>query len=717
MSSKKQFAIPGGEALKSLFTLLFDSMFWVDEMGNVLQADQQSQLLLGVPADSGSLKHLFEITPLLTLIEWKKYWKELKKGKALSIRTEVMASGHTLLPSTLHLSFCPGEEQAAFIGIAPASSEPREKALQKLLKYQFAAGWWEWNTLTQRFKCSNYTADIFQLDKADRDTTLDQISKTLEGKLGAEQYSLLKQSAEAALKKMGGFSLNVKIDEQAYIIKSEVLTTSLRPFLMVGSIQQEQQSNAVVETPAKTEDSFSELLDQLNKVMDALPTSVFIIDKHKKIVSANAHARKQLGLKAYDIQGLPLLDLFTSDPLKQASYNQKLEVRSADGHHITLNASVKKLQLGEEALYIISSNPEIAAVQKENDLKAAQEKIKKLSDRLKEENLFLKQEISANYNFNNIITRSANYRKVLSQVARVADTDATVLIMGETGTGKELLARAIHSFSEREEGPMIKVNCAALPENLIESELFGHEKGAFTGANQQRKGRFELAHKGSIFLDEIGEMPLNLQSKLLRVLQEGEFERVGGAQTIKIDTRVIAATNRDLKSMVDKGTFREDLYYRLNVFPIQNLALRERPDDIPVLVEHFTRKFNKKFGKNVEKANKADLDRLRQYSFPGNIRELENIVERAIILSSGKKLNLKASFRPPKDNLPASSATENSKGMRSFEEMQRQYIVEALEKTKWRITGPQGAARLLDLKDRTLMSKMRKLGIKREDYV
>jgi len=302
---------------------------------------------------------------------------------------------------------------------------------------------------------------------------------------------------------------------------------------------------------------------------------------------------------------------------------------------------------------------------------------------------------------------------VLSQVAQVADTDATVLIMGETGTGKELLARAIHSFSEREEGPMIKVNCAALPENLIESELFGHEKGAFTGANQQRKGRFELAHQGTIFLDEIGELPLNLQSKLLRVLQEGEFERVGGTKTIKVDTRVIAATNRDLRSMAEKGEFREDLYYRLNVFPIKNLPLRERRDDIPVLVEHFTRKYNKKFGKTVEKASKADLKKLMNYDFPGNIRELENIVERAIILSPGKKLNLQSNLLT---SVEEDSSVAPNDDFPSFEEMQKNHILEALEKTKWRVTGPKGAARLLRLNDRTLMSKMRRLGINREDY-
>ena len=286
------------------------------------------------------------------------------------------------------------------------------------------------------------------------------------------------------------------------------------------------------------------------------------------------------------------------------------------------------------------------------------------------------------------------------------------MITGETGTGKELLARAIYSLSDRESGPFVKVNCAALPPGLIESELFGHEKGAFTGAFQQRKGRFEIANKGTIFLDEIGEMPLPLQPKLLRVLQEGEFERVGGTKAIKVDVRVIAATNRELEKMVEKGEFREDLFYRLNVFPIYNIPLRNRPEDIPVLIRHFVKKHCKQIGKTIGKIAQADIDLLMQYDFPGNVRELENLIERAVILTKGNKLNIRDSFVPsPKNNKPL------NKDFRSFEDMQRQHIVKALEQTKWRITGPKGAARLLGLKDRTLMSKMRKLGINREDYV
>jgi len=287
--------------------------------------------------------------------------------------------------------------------------------------------------------------------------------------------------------------------------------------------------------------------------------------------------------------------------------------------------------------------------------------------------------------------------------------NTTVLITGETGTGKELLARAIHKMSDRNEAPLIKVNCAALPESLIESELFGHEKGAFTGAISRKKGRFELADGGTLFLDEVGEMPLDLQAKLLRVLQEDEFERLGGTETIKVDVRLIAATNRNLEKMVAKGSFRADLYYRLNVFPIHNLALRKRRDDIPVLIEYFANKFAKRQGKKIKEINAVDLENLKSYDFPGNIRELENIVERAVVICNSETLNIPFDERRQK--------TSKKEGFATFEDMQRKHIVAALKRTGGRITGPDGAGKLLGLNDRTLMSKMRKLDIHKREYL
>ena len=333
--------------------------------------------------------------------------------------------------------------------------------------------------------------------------------------------------------------------------------------------------------------------------------------------------------------------------------------------------------------------------------------VEQLKDRLQTENVYLQEEIKLEHNFDEIISTSKSFKKVLRNVEQVAVTDATVLILGETGTGKELIARALHTTSLRKERPLVKVNCAALPENLIESELFGHEKGAFTGAFSRKQGRFELADRGTIFLDEIGDLPLDLQAKLLRVLQEGEFERVGGTQTIKIDVRVIAATNRNLEESTRSGAFREDLFYRLNVFPITLPPLRERPEDIPLLVNHFIKKYEGKLGKKISQVPQKVMKTLQAYHFPGNVREVENIIERAIILARDETLQLDESF----ELLESPAAPAENVG--TLAEIERSHIVSVLQETNWRIEGTKGAALRLGINPNTLRSRMQKLGIKR----
>jgi transcriptional regulator with GAF, ATPase, and Fis domain len=281
------------------------------------------------------------------------------------------------------------------------------------------------------------------------------------------------------------------------------------------------------------------------------------------------------------------------------------------------------------------------------------------------------------------------------------------MILGETGTGKELIARAIHAASSRKERPLIKVNCATLPANLIESELFGHEKGAFTGANDRLIGRFEVANGATLFLDEIGELPLDLQSKLLRVLEHGEFERLGSTRTLKTDVRIMAASNRDLEGEVEKGRFRKDLWFRLNVFPITVPPLRQRTDDIPLLVEHFLDKYSRKHGRKIHTISKQTMKRLQRYSWPGNVRELENLIERGVIGTSGVKLELAVPKTEESADIPIPDADQ------TLEEMERAYIMKVVEKTRWRIEGPQGAARILGLNPSTLRSRMQKLGIQR----
>lgn len=341
------------------------------------------------------------------------------------------------------------------------------------------------------------------------------------------------------------------------------------------------------------------------------------------------------------------------------------------------------------------------AIAVENTL--AFQELQEIKNQLAQEKAYLEEEIRSEH-FKGMVAVSAALREALKHVETVAPTDSTVLVFGETGTGKERIARALHDLSPRRERTFVKLNCAAIPTGLLESELFGHERGAFTGAILQKIGRFELAHQGTLFLDEVGDIPLELQPKLLRVLQEQEFERLGGTKTIKVDVRFVAATNRDLARMVADGRFRSDLYYRLNVFPIVLPPLRERPDGIPSLVRHFTQQFARRMGKRIESIPTATMDVLVRYPWPGNVRELQNVIERAVILSPGPTLQV------PLGDLKLDDEPTPLKAV-TLADAEREHILNALHKSDWVLSGPTGAAALLGMARSTLQWKMKKLGI------
>ncbi len=329
--------------------------------------------------------------------------------------------------------------------------------------------------------------------------------------------------------------------------------------------------------------------------------------------------------------------------------------------------------------------------------------IKQLTDQLQAERAYLQEEIKLEFNHENIVGRSNEIKYVFYKAEQIAGTDTNVLVLGETGTGKELVARAIHGLSMRKDRALVKMNCAALPSNLIESELFGHEKGAFTDAHAKRLGRFEIANGTTLFLDEIGELPLDLQPKLLQVIETGEFERLGSSDTISVDVRIVAATNRNLEAEVHKGTFREDLWYRLNIFPITMPPLRERREDIPLLVNYFIDKISKRLGKTISLVPVNVMDMLQNYHWPGNIRELENVLERAVINSSGPKLHLVDDLKKPNKDL--------TKANRTLADMEREYIMRVLEQTHWKVSGSSSASEILGLDRSTLRARMRKLDI------
>jgi PAS domain S-box-containing protein len=466
--------------------------------------------------------------------------------------------------------------------------------------------------------------------------------------------------------------------------------------------------------------------EKLSRLLDTAPDAIVELDSLLNILLMNVAARNALGA-AEGAPGDANLTAYLSEesaahlaeaiggltaPGKAASpvwIPEILTAVCADGTTFPAEATVSRADAGPASSFIL-------ILRNINDRLAAEKKIRSLNA----ETEWLREEIRSLSNVDDIIGASLPLMRVLKDVDQVAATDATVLVSGETGTGKELIARAIHGNSRRREEPMIRVNCAAIPEGLMESEFFGHEKGAFTGATQKREGRFALAHRGTLLLDEVAELPLDLQAKLLRVLQDGEFELVGGTATRKVDVRVIAATNRDLKSEVAAGRFREDLYFRLSVFPLLLPPLRERGDDVILLASRFVRMLSRRMGRSIHPLSSADKARLKRYSWPGNVRELQNVIERAVITAQGPRLNLDRALPetsgggqpavPPESDIAGGTRIFTAEEIQTLE---RENLLRALTFTGWRISGNNGAARLLGIPPSTLNSRLKSLGIRR----
>ena len=455
--------------------------------------------------------------------------------------------------------------------------------------------------------------------------------------------------------------------------------------------------------------------------------AIFWISRDGTIQHVNHAACERLGYAYHELVDHSILMVnrnFDSVSLEEAFDNIKKEGAVLfESTHYTKSGKAIPVEIATNSIEVEGQEFTCSIVrditerkQKEAALRGALFEIKALKEQLEAEKNLLEEEIKLQNNYEELISQNDQFRTVLQQVEQVAATASTVLITGESGTGKELIARIIHRLSKRNKRSIIKVNCAALPANLIESELFGHEKGAFTGAISTKVGRFELAHQGTLFLDEIGELPIELQAKLLRALQEGEIERLGGKEVIKVNTRIIAATNRDLKAEVEAGNFRADLYYRLHVFPIHLPPLRERLDDIPILVRHFCEKHASRIGKTISNIPQKVIAALQAYPFPGNIRELENIIERAMIVSKDGKLTIDGLLPAlPLQHQTTSTDSVIEPTLIALDEVQKQYIIKVLKHTNWQVSGEGGAAEILKMKPTTLASRMKKLGIKRSN--
>jgi chemotaxis protein methyltransferase CheR len=487
-------------------------------------------------------------------------------------------------------------------------------------------------------------------------------------------------------------------------------------------------------------------MDIINKILGSVREPILVLDPDLKVVKANPSFYQTFNVKPDATEGILIYDLGNRQwdipklrELLEDILPQNTKFHDFEVEHNFATIGRKIMHLNARRIYRAGNQTQLILLaiedvtERENykrhleelveertaELKVAKDdaekskllaetalfEIKKLKDQLEAERAYLQDEIKLEYNHENIIGQSNAMNYVLFKVEQIAGIDTNVLVLGETGTGKELVARAIHGLSQRKDRALVKMNCAVLPSNIIESELFGHEKGAFTGAHSRRLGRFEIANGATLFLDEIGELPLELQPKLLQVIETGEFERLGSSETIKVDVRIIAATNRNLEEEVGKGRFRDDLWYRLNIFPITMPPLRERMEDISLLVNFYVQKIAKRMGKTIEVIPERVMNALQNYHWPGNVRELENVLERGVINSSGPKLHLVDELKQPLKDLSISQ--------KPLAEVERDYIVQILEKTHWKVSGKNGAAEILGLNRSTLRARMRKLGIRK----
>lgn len=473
----------------------------------------------------------------------------------------------------------------------------------------------------------------------------------------------------------------------------------------------------------RAESELREREEKLKRLVESAMDAIVELDHDLNLINLNVAAEKVFGCKTREVIGTNFMKYLSADSCRKLTLlTHDLQSRPEGEQYLWIPGNLEALQLNgtlfpaEASLsrYEVRRKTYYTLILRNvNDRIEAERTIRSLTVEAE----YLREEIESLQNFGDVIGQCKALRKTMREVHQVAPTETSVLIQGETGTGKELIARAIHSASHRKDKPLIKVNCAAIPASLMESEFFGHEAGAFTGALKKREGRFELADGGTIFLDEIGELPLDLQAKLLRVLQEGEFERVGSSRTIKVNVRVIAATNRNLQNLIQEGKFREDLYYRIHVFPIHIPPLREREDDVILLARSFAEAFAKRMGRKLNPLGPGALMRLKSYHWPGNVRELQNVIERAVITSIDGNLNLEQAL----PEIPGELAQHSRAGeqldrvwrVEEFEQIEKQNLLRALGISGWRISGKDGAAELLGLKPSTLTSRMKALGIRR----
>lgn len=684
---------------------------WLDPEGNFIYANKAFCEQVGYTRDELADLNIFEVEPGLEKKHWKNRWKQLKKQKRLEILSTRRTRSGEELPVRLmlnHVDYGGKEFELAFAipqEGTKGSGELMELALLSLRQAKEMVYWLTPDGTLFFFNDTFCEKLGYERREVEGKRLLDFMSGATEEKF------------EVVWKKLSAGEVVELEREMTHKDGHTIPVEATASLVKFGDKEYSCTTMRDVSARKRREGQLRLAFESIQQG----PEMVFWLNPDGTFRFFNEAFQKKTGYARKAIEQMRILDFFpqfAEDAFTEGwerlrsdgTLSSEMLMTLKDGSQISVESNVSLVRVGDEEY----SSTVLRDITKRKDnqlkLKRQLEEIERLRRQLEAENIQLKEDIKVERGVTNIISRSPRYKPVLRQIGQVAETDATVLVLGETGTGKELVAKAIHQLSNRSDRPMIKINCGALLANLIESEFFGHEKGAFTGAFQRKIGRFETAHQGTLFLDEIGELPLDLQSKLLRVLQEGEFERVGGNETISVNVRVIAATNRNLEELSQKGKFRQDLYYRINVFPIHNIPLRDRKEDIPILVKHFIGKYNKKLGKKVEEVPQAVMENIMLYEFPGNVRELENIVERAVILSQGKRFSIDFEFKRKRKN-------GKEKVFPSMEQLQQEHILKALRRANGKITGKGGAAELLGMKDKTLYSRMTKFGIKKMDFL
>lgn len=678
-------------------------VMWISESGEIVFANKAWCKQLNYAKNELQGMKIFDINPRLTEEKWKAHWQEVSEKKVVNFTTIHQKKGGILYDVEVSAQFFSNNRKNIICAIVHEITQSTfYKQILDTSEALVKMGGWSMNLQDNSIIVTNEVLRIFETEESEEIRPINAIKYFKD----PERFQEL---IAASIAKARPFDETLSVKDAKG--QEKWLRCTGLPVLV------NEQVKKVIGVYQDVSDQHTNLLSLrlFKEIIDQSEDIVFVWKENGELLDFSESALKQLKYNEGELESATIYQVDPNvdeqwwfshfeDIKRRKNFRMEWKATRKDGTQFPVDISVNHLYFQGEHLNCAILRDISERKQSESDLRMAFDEIRSLKDQLEIENEYLQEELRVNQA--DIICQSKAYEKVLKQVEQVAPTDTTVLITGESGTGKELLAKALHQNSQRRDHALVKVNCATLPKDLFESELFGHKRGAFTGAIADKEGKFKIADGGTLFLDEIGEIPVEMQAKLLRVLQEGEFDMIGGQQTIRVDVRIIAATNRDLEKMVQAGNFREDLFYRLNVFPIHNIPLRERKEDIPLLTQAFLLKYSAKAGKSFQRVSKKTLEVLSKYDFPGNIRELENLIERAVITEQGSTL-FPGEWIPNQNGGIVSSSEE----WKSFEQMQKDYIIKVLEKTNGRVSGVNGAATILQMNDKTLFAKMKKLGI------